>query len=85
MRALAGVSWEANPEALLMVHKGLVRAHLEWDAILFAGARGTLTQKLDIVQYSSLRAALGCIRTTPIPLLLSEANEFPLALRRTYL
>lgn len=82
MRALARVSWGANPEVLLRVYKGLIRAHLEWGAVLFAGSTGSVLKALDKAQYQALRTALGCMRTTPIPVLLSEAGESPLKLRR---
>lgn len=38
---------------------------------------------LDRLQYDALRIASGCMRTTPISILLSEANEPTLELRRS--
>ena len=40
---------------------------------------------LDRVQYEALRVVLGCMRSTPFAILLSEANETPLGLRRSLL
>ena len=52
---------------------------------LFAGASGTALRILDRAQYEALRVALGCMRSTPIAVLLSEASEPPLGLRRSLL
>lgn len=46
------------------------------------GATKTTLKKLNAVQNQVLRTALGCMRTTPIPILLAEANEPPLEVRR---
>ncbi|XP_051156203.1 uncharacterized protein LOC127278511 [Leptopilina boulardi] len=82
LKVLGGVSKGANPETLLLIYKGLIRAHLEWGSILFAGASKSTLAKLDKAQYRALRSALGFMRSTPIPIVLSEANEPPLHLRR---
>lgn len=66
----------------LRVYKGLIRAHLEWGAVLFSGGNRNTLRVLDRVQYQALRVIMGCMRTTPIPLLLSEAGEPPLRVRR---
>lgn len=71
-----------NPEVLIKVYKGLIRAHLEWGAVLFAGSTRKVLKALDRVRYQALRTYLGCMRTTPIPVLLSEAGEPPLKVRR---
>ena len=49
-----------------------------------AASRSTLGI-LDRVQYEALRVVLGCMRSTPVSILLSEANEPPLGLRRSLL
>lgn len=82
MRMLARVSGGTNPETLLLVHKCLVRATLEWGAILFAGAAKYLLKKLDTQQYASLRVILGCMKSIPTPILLAESNDLALRMRR---
>lgn len=86
----ANLSWQSHIEmisgiAVAAVNVMRVLAHLEWAALLFDEAREHLLKRLDTVQYSELRLALGCMRITPIPKLLSEANEVPLAVRRSLL
>lgn len=83
LRTLAKVTYGADPGSMLMVYKGFPRALLEWGSILIAGANKTTLRRLDKVQNSALRIAMGCMRTTPIPILLSEAGESPLGLRRS--
>ena len=85
LKALSRVSWSVSPSLLLTVYRGLVRAYLEWGSPLFAGASGTALRILDRAQYEALRVALGCMRSTPIAVLLSEASEPPLGLRRSLL
>ena len=52
--------------------------------LFHAASRSTLSI-LDRVQYEVLRAVLGWIRSTPVSILLSEAKEPPLGLRRSLL
>lgn len=74
LRMLARASGGTCPETVLLVYKGLTRAILEWGAILFAGAAKNQLKRLDTQQYASLRIILGCMRSTPIPIILVEAK-----------
>ena len=81
-RVLARVSWGVTPYLLLVAYRNLVRSTPEWGSPLFSSApRGTL-RLFDRMQYMALWATLGCMRSTPIAILLSEAGEPPLWLRR---
>ena len=85
LRALSRVSGEVSPSLILLVYRGLVRAYLEWGSPLFAGAGRAALGILDRAQYEALRVALGCMRSTPIAVLLSESGEPSLGLRRSLL
>ncbi|XP_051170050.1 uncharacterized protein LOC127287259 [Leptopilina boulardi] len=85
LKAMAKVSWGADPSSLLMAYRGLVRAHLEWGAPLFMCASQTNLKILDKIQYSALSVVLGYMITTPISVLLSECDKPPLYLRRLML
>ena len=85
LRALSRVSWGVSLSLLLLVYRGLVRAYLEWGSPHFAGACRTALSILDRAQYEALHVALGCMRSTPIAVLLSESNEPLLGLRRSLL
>ncbi|XP_033218390.1 uncharacterized protein LOC117173852 [Belonocnema kinseyi] len=85
LRVIARISWGALPSLLLTVHRGLSRVCLEWGAPLFFRARATALRMLDTIHHASLRVALGCMSSTPISVLPSEAAETPLSLRRSLL
>ncbi|KAL3288456.1 hypothetical protein HHI36_002901 [Cryptolaemus montrouzieri] len=44
-----------------------------------------ILNKLDRVQFAAIRIALGCMRSTPTNILLSESGEYSLELRRSWL
>ena len=81
LRFCCGVS----PSILLLVHRRLVRAYLEWGSLLLAGACRKALSILDRAQYEGLRVALDCMRSTPIAVFLSKSNGPPLGLRRSLL
>ena len=85
LRALSRVSWGVSPSLLLQVYRDLVRAYLEWGAPLILTASRSTLSILDRVQNEALRADLGCMRSTPVSILLSKANEPALGLRRSML
>ena len=85
LRVIARVSWGANPALLLTVYRNLVRSYPEWGAPFFRCAAVSALGILDRAQFGALRVALGCMRTTPTSVLLSEAGEPPLSLRRSLL
>ena len=78
LRVITRVSWGANPALLLTVYRNLVRSYLEWGAPFFHCASRSALCILD-------RAQLGALRVTPTSVLLSEAEEPPLSLRRSLL
>lgn len=55
---------------LTMVYRNLLMAHLEWGARLFIDESRTLLTKLDYVRNAALSVVLGCMRTTPLEVLL---------------
>ena len=85
LRVIARVSWGASPALLLTVCRNLVRAYLEWGAPLFRCASKSALRILNCAQFGALRVALGCMRSNPTSVLLSEAGEPPLSLRRSLL
>lgn len=85
LKVISKVSWGAAPALSLMVFRGLIRAYLEWGCQLYGSANASALAGLDRVQNSALRVALGVMSTTPIPVLLSESGEIPLAYRRKML
>lgn len=76
------VSGVTNPETILSVHRGLIRAILEWGAILYSGAAKKILNRLDTQLYVSLRLAMGLMKSTPTSILLAESGEATLSIRR---
>lgn len=85
LKVISKVSWGAAPVLALMVYRGLIRSYLEWGCQLYGSANSAALCMLDRVQNSALRVALGVMSTTPVAMLLSESNEFPLIYRRRLL
>lgn len=80
LKVLSRVSGGAYPELTSLAYRGLVVAALEWGTPIFASASKSSPKMLDVIQNDALRVVFGCMRTTPITILL-KANEPFLALR----
>lgn len=85
IRTLTKVTYGAHPDSMMTIYRGLTRALLEWASILFMNSCRKKLKTLDKIQYSALRTIMGCMKSTPIPILLSEAGEPPLERRRSLL
>ena len=85
LRFLAGTWWGAHPLTLLTFCKAYVRSHLDFGSIVLSKCAKIHLDKLDRVQFHALRVCLGLMRSTPTNVLLSEAGEMSLELRRNYL
>lgn len=77
IKSMTRISWGASPSSLLTVFKGLTRTHLEWSSQFFADSAQSNLGPLDRIQNQSLRIILGCMRSTPIGILMSESNIPP--------
>ena len=80
----ARLTWDPHIRYIATVYRNLGRSYLECVAPLFHCASKSALFILDRAWYGTLRAALGCMRT-PTSVLLSEAGEPPLSLRRSLL
>lgn len=85
MRAVCRVWWGADPQTLLIIFHALVKSHLDFASYCLYNASGRASKKLDTIQYEGLRICLGCMRSAPTGLLLSEAADMPLSVRRKML
>lgn len=85
MRALCRTWWGSHPSTQLLLYKATVRPFLDYGAIFYGKCQKALLNKLDRVQYSALRTAMGYMKSTPIPVIMMESNELPLKYRRLYL
>ena len=85
LRAICGTTWGADPVSLLMMYRGMIRSHLDFGCQLISPSSKDNLYKLDKIQYQAIRILTGCMKSTPINVLLAETSEMPLELRRKWL
>lgn len=85
MKFLSNKTWGAHPDSQLKIYKAMIRSKLDYGASIFGDAAKTNLHKLDTIQNSALRLALGCLKTTPTNVLLNESGELPLNIRRNWI
>ncbi|XP_045463824.1 uncharacterized protein LOC123673381 [Harmonia axyridis] len=85
IKSLCRPSWGSHPSTLLNVYRGLVRPHLDFGGILYGRCAKMQLLKLDRVQFSVIRTALGLMRSSPTNVILAESGELPLQSRRLWL
>lgn len=85
LATIAKFKWGAHPTTLLRIYKGLVRPAIEWAGFLFNPSSYEQLSKLNTIQNSALRISLGCLRTTPINVLLHLSGVTTLKERITEL
>jgi hypothetical protein len=64
--SMAGLSWGAHLDVMLILYKGLIRSVLEYGCIAFDRKAGTQMLKLERVQYRCLRIALSLMQSTHV-------------------
>ena len=82
MRMLKGTDFGTDKNSLLLLYKSLIRSKINYGAQIYSCASKTQLNKLDKIQNSALRLALGALPTTPAPDLELEAGILPLFIRR---
>ena len=81
-RCVAGTDFGADRKTLIQLYKTLVLPIIEYGAVVYSGASENTLKKIDTIQNSFIRIALGVMKTSPIPSLQVEAAIQPLCLRR---
>ncbi|KAJ4446505.1 hypothetical protein ANN_13201 [Periplaneta americana] len=85
LKTLAARNWGADYKVLMCTYRILIRSKLDYGCIVYNSAKSSSLQKLNVIQNSALRIALGAFRTSPIANLQIEADELPLDIRRKQL
>ncbi|XP_072377888.1 uncharacterized protein [Diabrotica undecimpunctata] len=85
MRALCGTYWGSDPKTHQIVHNGLLQSHLDYGCQKLSDCPKALINRLDKLQYKSIRIITGCMRSTPIHALLGESGQIPLKYRWEWL
>ena len=81
-RCMTSSDCSADRATLLKLYKAIVRPVIEYGAAVYSGGKTKTLDRLEPIQNSFLRVALGAMRTSPISALQVEANIPPLSIRR---
>lgn len=69
-----GTYWGAHPGSLLSLFKSFVRPIIDYAIFIYMPSQDTRILKLERLQYSAIRLALGLRRSTPTNVLLAESK-----------
>lgn len=75
----------ASPMTSLMFYRAYIRSILDYGCTLYGASAKSNLIVLDRVQCRAIRICIGCMRSSPVFAILSEAQELPLKYRRMYL
>lgn len=82
LRTTSHFKWGADKKTLICIYKSIIRSKLEYGSIAYGTARTSDLAKLETIQNTALRLAIGAFRTSPIKSILNETGELPLSERR---
>ena len=84
LRCISAFSWDPSKESLSVLYKSFLRSlsHLRFTRMVFLSA--TNFTKLERLHRAASRAITGCLSSSPIPLLLTEAFLPPLRVTLTH-
>ena len=85
MKAITRFHWGADREILLRFYKSVIRGKIDYGAVFYGGTSHVCLKKLDVIQNSCLRLALGVKKTSPVSSLEVESNVMPLNYHRNFL
>ena len=81
IKFLCGTWWGSDPETLLVLYKSYIRSKIDYASFIYHPTKITLANKLESIQFSAIRTALGYRISTPKNILLAESNLPTLAER----
>lgn len=85
LKTLSHHKWGADTNVLLRIYRTLIRSKLDYGSVAYSTCSKFYLKRLDTIQNSALRIALGAFCTSPVESLHCLACEPPLHFRRTYL
>jgi hypothetical protein len=85
LKVIAHTNWGSDERSILRTYRATIRSKLDYESPAYGSATRSQLRKLDTIQNTALRLALGAFRTSPALSLHQEANETPLSLRRKQL
>ena len=85
LKFISGIKWGAEHSTLISLYKSLIRSHIDYGSFLFALKTNHLMLKLEKIQYTALRIALGYRNSTPTNIILGDTRLSMLQHRAKYL
>ena len=84
-RMICKIDKGMHPLMGIKVYKQFVRPSLDWGGFLIQESEKKFLEMFDVIQNAAIRSSIGCIRTTPINVLLHVAGIDTLKFRREIL
>ena len=81
IKYLCGTWWGSDPETLTILYKSFVRSVMDYGIFLYLPKNKKYSKRMEQIQYTAIRAALGYRRSTPTNLLLAK-SKLPLIQER---
>lgn len=85
IKYLCGTWWGSDPSTLLTLYKSIVRSRIDYGGFVYFPTRKDMILKLERIQFSGIRAALGYRLSTPTNVLLAESKVHSLLSRSQFL
>ena len=86
LKFIRGTWWGTDPQTLLVFYKSYIRSIIDYACfIYFPTSNKNNREKLERVQYSAIRLAMGYRNSTPTNVMLSESKLLSLESRTNYL
>ena len=85
LKFISGIKWGAEHSTLISLYKSLTRSHIDYGFFLFALKTNHLMLKLERIQHTALRIALGYRNSTPTNIILGDTRLSMLQHRAKYL
>ena len=80
MKSLAGVKWGADKKTLLHFYCIYIRSRLDYGCEVYGAALTSQLNKLEIIQNTALRIALGAFKSSPVLALQAVFPPLPVTL-----
>ena len=80
MKALTGTTWGADRKSLIKIYEAQIRNKITYGCPAFISLSDTYLKRLESIQNSALRVALGTWRSTRVANMQTETNVEPLKL-----
>ena len=85
LKFLRGTWWGADPNTLLVIYKSYIRSLIDYSSFVYFPRNKIDVNKLEKIQYSAIRYALGYRISTPTNILIAESKLVYIKERAKYL